>query len=98
EAYSRHVSRDERVAFQLLSQRRDTFKESVSKYKGRVVDTAGDSLLAEFGSVVDAMSSCIEAQRAVASLNASLEPPRRMRLRVGVHTGDVLVNEGQEIF
>jgi adenylate cyclase len=98
EGYSRHVSRDERAAVDMLSQRREKFQESATKYRGRVVDTAGDSILAEFGSVVDAVSCSIEAQREIARLNASLDPTQRMRLRIGVHTGDVLVKEGREIF
>ena len=61
---------------------------------GRIANTAGDSVLAEFGSAVDAVQCAVEAQTALAKANASLGPDRRISFRIGVHIGDVLIRAG----
>ncbi len=65
--------------------------------RGRVVDSPGDNLLAEFPSIVEAVQCAAEIQRDVAARNASLPEARRMSFRVGVHLGDVIV-EGERIY
>jgi adenylate cyclase len=79
------------------TERRATANELIARHRGRVVDTAGDSILAEFGSVVDAVECAWDVQRAAARANSALEPAHRMQLRIGVHLGDVLV-KGRELF
>src|SRR5204863_538239 len=61
---------------------------------GRIANTAGDSVLAEFGSAVDAVKCAVDAQAALAEVNSGLAPDRRINFRIGVHTGDVMVRAG----
>jgi class 3 adenylate cyclase len=66
---------------------------------GRLVGTAGDAMLAEFGSAVAAVSAAIDIQERMAGFNRSLDEPQRMMFRVGVHLGEVIVDEeDQNIF
>ena len=64
---------------------------------GRIVGTAGDSLLADFSSVVDALNCAVEMQQAAHAINESIPPERRLELRIGVNLGDVIV-DGDNIF
>src|SRR6516164_4262815 len=64
---------------------------------GRIVGTAGDSVLAEFPSIVDALSCAVEMQRAAGGTNEGVTPARRLDLRIGVNLGDVIV-DGGDIF
>ena len=64
---------------------------------GRIVGTAGDSLLADFSSVVDALNCAVEMQRAARAINDPIPPERRLELRIGVNLGDVIV-DGDDIF
>src|SRR6267378_643235 len=57
---------------------------------GRIIDTAGDGILAEFGSVVNAVECAVAIQKTMAGRNADIEPGRRMRFRIGVNLGDVI--------
>ena len=61
---------------------------------GRIANTAGDSVLAEFGSAVDAFQCAVEAQAALAEVNAGQAPDRRICFRIGIHIGDVMVRAG----
>ena len=61
---------------------------------GRVVNTAGDSVLAEFGSVVNAVESAIAIQREIAERNTAVPEDRRMWFRIGINLGDVIVDKG----
>jgi adenylate cyclase len=67
----------------------------VSKHGGRIVDTAGDGILAEFPSVVNAVECALAIQRAMAERNATIEPDRRMQFRIGVNLGDVIHDEAR---
>src|SRR6185437_76041 len=62
--------------------------------RGRIANTAGNSVLAEFGSAVDAVQCAVTAQTALAEANASLAPDRRISFRIGIHIGDVMVRAG----
>ena len=62
--------------------------------RGRIANTAGDSVLAEFGSAVEAVQCAVEAQTALAEANSGLAPDRRISFRIGVHIGDVMVRAG----
>jgi len=95
--YSRLMQEDDRATVRTLSERRALFAEKVAAHRGRIVNAPGDSILAEFGSVVDAVEAAAAIQRAIGEANAALPEPRRMQFRIGVNLGDVLV-EGDGIF
>ncbi|MGC2203970.1 MAG: adenylate/guanylate cyclase domain-containing protein [Stellaceae bacterium] len=69
----------------------------IAAHRGRIVGTAGDSLLADFSSVVDALSCAVEMQHASRAINDPIPPERRLELRIGVNLGDVIV-DGEDIF
>jgi class 3 adenylate cyclase len=69
----------------------------IQHHHGRVVDATGDNLMAEFGSVVDAVECAVEIQKELKARNAELPENRRMEFRIGVNLGDV-VEEGDKIF
>jgi TolB-like protein/Tfp pilus assembly protein PilF len=69
----------------------------IQQYRGRVVDSPGDNILAEFTSVVDAVNCAVEIQRELAERNAELPENRRMQFRIGINLGDVL-EEGERIY
>src|SRR5260370_38618575 len=73
---------------------RGVFDEAVALHHGRIANTAGDSVLAEFNSVVDALHCAIEIQAALTRENQTLPSERRMQFRIGAHTGDVFVPHG----
>jgi len=68
--------------------------ESIRQHRGRVVDSAGDNLLAEFASVVDAVECAVAAQKELKAHNDELPDNRRMRFRIGIYLGDV-IEEGR---
>jgi adenylate cyclase len=69
----------------------------IQKYRGRVVDSPGDNILAEFISVVDAVQSAVEIQEVIRAKNAELPDERRMEFRIGINLGDV-IQEGERIY
>src|SRR5262249_27999441 len=66
----------------------------IGEHRGRIANTAGDSVLAEFGSAVDAVQCAVEAQNALAEANANLPSDRRINFRIGIHIGDVMIRAG----
>src|SRR5437899_4767470 len=70
---------------------------TVRSHAGRLVDTPGDNLLAEFPSVVEAVQCAIDIQRELRTRNAGLSPDRAMEFRIGINLGDVIV-EGEKIY
>jgi TolB-like protein/class 3 adenylate cyclase/Tfp pilus assembly protein PilF len=93
--YSRLMSQDERGTIRTLTDYREAMSKLIQEYKGRVVDSPGDNLLAEFGSVVDAVNCAVEIQRELAERNAELPPARQMEFRIGINLGDVVEEEGR---
>jgi adenylate cyclase len=77
-----------------LTERRAILDRLIGEHRGRIANTAGDSVLAEFGSAVDAVQCAVEAQTALAEANASLSPDKRITFRIGIHVGDVMVRGG----
>jgi TolB-like protein/Tfp pilus assembly protein PilF len=77
-----------------LTQRRTILDGLIASHRGRIANTAGDSVLAEFGSAVDAVRCAVEAQKALAEANAGASPDRQINFRIGVHVGDVMVKGG----
>jgi len=96
--YSRLMETDESGTLAALKKfRAKLIDPGIAQYGGRIVGTAGDGLLCEFPSVVDAVQCAVDIQRAMRSHNEDLPEDRRMQLRIGVNLGDVLV-EGDDIF
>ncbi|HKX09091.1 MAG TPA: adenylate/guanylate cyclase domain-containing protein [Stellaceae bacterium] len=89
--YSRMMRADQSGTIDRLAVRREILDDAVSRHQGRIVNTAGDSVLAEFGSVVDALHCALEIQATVAQENQHLPRERQMSFRIGVHTGEVFV-------
>jgi adenylate cyclase len=77
-----------------LTERRAILDRLIGEHRGRIANTAGDSVLAEFGSAVDAVQCAVEAQTALADANSSLAPDRRINFRIGIHIGDVMIRAG----
>ena len=94
EGYSRLMGADEVGTFKGLTERRAILDRIIGQHRGRIANTAGDSVLAEFGSAVDAVQCAVEAQTALAEPNFGLAPDRRISFRIGVHIGDVMVRAG----
>jgi adenylate cyclase len=94
EGYSRLMGADEVGTLKGLTERRAILDRLIGEHRGRIANTAGDSVLAEFGSAVEAVQCAVEAQTALAEANATLAPDRRISFRIGVHVGDVMVRAG----
>jgi adenylate cyclase len=94
--YSRLMSEDELGTIHTLNAYKEIMAGLIQHHHGRVVDASGDNVLAEFGSVVDAVESAVEIQKDLQTRNAKLPGNRRMEFRIGVNLGDV-VEEGEQI-
>ena len=94
EGYSRLMGADEVGTLWGLTERRAILDELIASHRGRIANTAGDSVLAEFGSAVDAVQCVVEAQAALAGANAGLSLERHINFRIGIHVGDVMVKGG----
>jgi len=92
--YSRLMGADEPGTLARLKVSRETIFGRIADYRGRLVNTAGDSVLAEFASVVNAVDCAVRIQRDLAERNATLPEAQRMLFRIGVNLGDVLVDGG----
>jgi adenylate cyclase len=95
--FSRLMGEDEAGTHQALGELRSAVDPLITAHGGRIVGTAGDSLLADFSSVVDALSCAVKMQRAARAINDPIAPERRLELRIGVNLGDVIV-DGDDIF
>jgi adenylate cyclase len=94
EGYSRLMGADEVGTLKGLTERRAILDKLIGDHNGRIANTAGDSVLAEFGSAVDAVQCAVEAQAALTEANARVAPDRRISFRIGIHIGDVMVRAG----
>src|SRR3984893_2916092 len=92
--YSRLMGADEDGTFAALTACRAIVDGLIAGHRGRIANTAGDSVLAEFPSVADALSCALAVQQAIAKQNAEASPDRRMLFRIGIHLGDVLLKDG----
>jgi class 3 adenylate cyclase len=77
-----------------LKSHREIMDRLIRGHEGRIANTAGDSVLAEFPSVVDAVQAAVEIQEALRTTNEALPADRQVRFRIGVHVGDMMVKEG----
>jgi len=95
--YSRMMGQDELTTVRTLEAYRALMAELISRYSGRVVDSPGDNVLAEFASVVDAVECAVEIQKELKARNAGLPDNRRMEFRIGINIGDV-IEERERIY
>src|SRR5271155_3099073 len=95
--YSRLMGENEEATLRTLSSHRKIIDGLIEQHHGRFVNSAGDSVLAEFASVVNAVQCAVEIQTALKAENANLSTARRMEFRIGVNLGDVMV-EGEQIY
>jgi class 3 adenylate cyclase len=94
--YSRLIREDELGTIHTLNAYKELMANLIQQHHGRVVDAPGDNLLAEFGSVVDAVECAVEIQKILKARNAELPENRRMEFRMGINLGDV-VGDGEQI-
>jgi len=95
--YSRLMSDDEEETINTLTAYREVMFNLIKKYRGRVIDSVGDNLLAEFNSVLDAVQCSVAIQKDHKVKNDQLPENRRMKYRIGVNLGDV-VEDGERIY
>jgi adenylate cyclase len=88
--YSRLMSADERATVAALDAARGVFRTEIEASHGRVIDMAGDSVLAIFDSAIGAVSAAVTVQRRLDEASRSVPEDRRMRYRIGIHLGDVI--------
>jgi adenylate cyclase len=94
--YSRLMGEDENGTVHTLNAYKEVMTGLIQHHRGRVVDAPGDNVLAEFGSVVDAVECAVEIQKELKTRNAELSENRRMEFRIGVNLGDV-IEDGEQI-
>jgi len=95
--YTRLMRQDETATVQILKSYREILATLITQHHGRVVDSPGDNVLAEFASVVDAVQSAVAIQKELKLRNASLDEARRMEFRIGINLGDVIA-DGDRIY
>jgi adenylate cyclase len=93
--YSRLMGENEAETVKTLTAYRKIMGELIQQHRGRVIDSPGDNILAEFASVVDAVQCAVAAQNEFKARNAELPENRRMEFRVGVNLGDVIEEENR---
>jgi adenylate cyclase len=95
--YSRLMAEDETATVKTLETYREVMSTLIKQHRGRVIDSPGDNLLAEFTSVVDAVQCAVAVQKEFQARNAELPENRRMEFRIGINLGDV-IEEGERIY
>src|SRR5436309_10769635 len=95
--YSRLMGEDEEATIRTLTAYREVMTTLIQQQHGRVVDSPGDNLLAEFASVVDAVRCAVAIQGELKVGNAELPDQRKMEFRIGINLGDVVV-EGERLY
>jgi adenylate cyclase len=96
--YSRLMGQDESDTVRTLTEYREIFVEHITRHRGQVVDTAGDSVLATFDSPVEAVECAVEIQGELARRNRRLAEDRQMHFRIGINLGDVIVREDNTVY
>src|SRR4030042_3855481 len=94
--YSRLMGEDEEGTIRTLNTYKEVMSSFIQQQRGRVVDAPGDNVLAEFGSVVDAVRCAVEIQKELKTRNAEFPENRRMEFRIGVNLGGV-VEDGEQL-
>ncbi|HWK85076.1 MAG TPA: adenylate/guanylate cyclase domain-containing protein, partial [Caldimonas sp.] len=96
--YSRLMASDERETVAALDAARAAFRAAISSHGGRVIDMAGDSVLAVFDTAAGAVSTALEVQQALERLVQGVPADRRLRFRIGVHLGDLIEKEDGSVY
>jgi TolB-like protein/class 3 adenylate cyclase len=92
--YSRLMGDDEEGTLSRLKVARKALVDpTIAAHRGRIVKTTGDGMLVEFASAVDAVRSAVEVQRSMATQNANVSPDIRIEFRIGIHVGDIIIDE-----
>ncbi len=94
--YSALAERNEALAMELLEEQRRLVRQSLSKHKGREVDSIGDGFLVEFASVLDAVRCAVEIQSVLKEENMNRSREKKIWIRVGIHLGDV-IHTGKQV-
>jgi adenylate cyclase len=95
--YSRLMGEDEAGTLRTLENYKGVMFDLIRQHRGRVVDSPGDNVLAEFASVVDAVQCAVSVQKEIQARNTDLPENRRMQFRIGINLGDV-IEEGEKIY
>jgi adenylate cyclase len=93
--YSRLMGEDEAATVRTLENYKRVISDLIQQHRGRVVDSPGDNILAEFASVVDAVQCAVAVQKEIQARNLGLPETRRMQFRIGINLGDVIEEEGR---
>jgi adenylate cyclase len=94
--YSRLMGEDEEQTLKTFRGHKKVFESLVTMHRGRIFNTAGDAILAEFGSAVEAVRCATDIQSALRTRNDQLAPSRQVKFRIGINLGDVMV-QGQDL-
>src|SRR6187551_721620 len=95
-SYSAHMERDEQGTYlRLRAGRKELFEPEIARHHGRVFKIMGDGMLAEFGSVVDAVECAVALQRGLSERNENVPDDNRIQVRIGINVGEVIV-EGED--
>jgi adenylate cyclase len=97
EGYARLMESDEAGTLDTLRRYRTAMAKMIERHDGRVINTWGDAVIAEFASVVEAVQCAVETQQELSGHNDALPEARRMRFRIGINLGDVMV-EGDDVY
>ncbi|MBW2250342.1 MAG: hypothetical protein JRF60_06850, partial [Deltaproteobacteria bacterium] len=95
--YSRLMGEDEAATVDTITKYREIMDDLIEQHRGRMVDSPGDNILAEFASVVDAAQCSVSVQKEIEARNNELPVTRRMQFRIGINLGDV-IEEGERIY
>src|SRR5277367_3581760 len=87
EGYSRLMGADEVGTLKGLTECRAILDRFIGEHRGRIANTAGDSVLAEFGSAMDAVQCAVAAQAALVEANTGVAPDKHIKFRIGIHIG-----------
>lgn len=93
--YSRLMAEDEAATVKTIASYREIMAALIKQHRGRVVDSPGDNLLAEFPSVVDAVQCAVAVQNEIQTRNAELAENRRMEFRIGINIGEIIDDDGR---
>jgi adenylate cyclase len=97
EGYARLMEADEAGTLATLQRHRAAMAALIARHDGRIVNTWGDAIIAEFTSVVEAVQCAVETQQELSDNNRALPDVRQMRFRIGINLGDVMV-EGEDVY
>ncbi len=96
--YSRLMGDDEAATVETLTKYRQVFADHIARHDGRVVDSPGDNLLAEFASPVEALSAAVDIQHELARHNRQLAEHRQIQFRIGLNLGDVIAKDNGTLY